>query len=108
MLVAAAAEKWHVQPSACRAEKGAVVNIVTGRKFTYGQLVVAASRQKVPASPTLKNPKDFHVIGTRMRRLDGKAIVTGQAAYGLDARVPGMLFAVMERCPLHRRQSREL
>jgi isoquinoline 1-oxidoreductase beta subunit len=99
MLVAAAAEKWHVQPTVCRAENGRVVQVATGHKFTYGQLAAAASRQKVPANPPLKNPKDFRVIGTLMRRVDGRAIVTGQALYGLDVRVPGMLFAVMERCP---------
>jgi isoquinoline 1-oxidoreductase beta subunit len=99
MLIAAAAEKWHVQPSACRAEKGAVVNKATGRKLSYGQLAAAASRQKVPANPSLKSPKDFRVIGKPTRRVDSKAIVTGQAVYGLDARVPDMLFAVMERCP---------
>jgi isoquinoline 1-oxidoreductase beta subunit len=99
MLISAAAEKWHVQPSMCRAEKGAVVNIATGRQFTYGQLATAASLQNVPAKPSLKSPKDFRVIGKPTRRVDGKAIVTGQAVYGLDARVPDMLFAVMERCP---------
>jgi isoquinoline 1-oxidoreductase subunit beta len=99
MLVAAAAEQWHAQPSACRAENGTVLHIATGRRLTYGQLATAASRQKVPDNPALKNPKDFRIIGTRMRRVDGRAIVTGQAVYGLDARVPGMLFAVMERCP---------
>jgi isoquinoline 1-oxidoreductase subunit beta len=99
MLVAAAAERWHVQPSVCRAERGAVVNIATGRKLTYGQLATAASLQKVPANPLLKSPKDFRVIGTPTRRVDGKAIVTGRAVYGLDTRIPNMLFAVMERCP---------
>jgi isoquinoline 1-oxidoreductase beta subunit len=77
-----------------------VTHAPTGRQFTYGQLASAAARQPVPKNPALKNPKDFHIIGTRVKRIDGTGIVTGQAVYGLDVRVPGMLFAVMARCPV--------
>jgi len=99
MLVSAAAERWGVERSACRAELGFVLHPASGRKLSYGELALAASRQPVPANPALKDPKDFRLIGKRVRRLDAPAIVRGQAVYGLDARTPGMLTAVMERCP---------
>jgi isoquinoline 1-oxidoreductase beta subunit len=99
MLVAAAAEKWQADASTCRAKSAAVIHLPTGRHFTYGELASAASQQKVPDNPPLKNPKDFHIIGTRVKRTDGRGIVTGRAMYGLDVRLPGMLFAVMARCP---------
>jgi isoquinoline 1-oxidoreductase beta subunit len=99
MLIAAAAAEWSVDRSTCRAQGGCVIHVPTGRKLTYGQLATAASQQKVPENPPLKNPKDFRLIGTRTKRTDSVAIVTGQAQYGLDVRVPGMLYAVVARCP---------
>jgi isoquinoline 1-oxidoreductase subunit beta len=99
MLIAAAAEKWNVDPSSCQAWLGTVVQLATGRKLTYGQLAASAARQKVPRDPPLKDPRDFRIIGKPRNRTDGKAIVTGQAVYGIDVRIPGMLHAVMARCP---------
>ena len=99
MLIAAAAEKWGVTPSSCRAEKGTVVHVATDRRLTYGELASAASKLKIPENPPLKAAKDFRVIGRSTMRTDGPAIVTGQARYGIDVKVPGMLYAVMERCP---------
>jgi isoquinoline 1-oxidoreductase beta subunit len=99
MLIAAAAEKWNVEPSTCRAEKSTVIHLPSGRKFTYGDLAASASRQKAPDNPPLKTPKEFSIIGTRVKRTDGPAVVTGSAVYGLDVHVPGMLYAVMARCP---------
>ena len=99
MLIAAAAEKWNVPPSTCRAQQGKVIHSPSGRALTYGDLAQSAARQKVPDNPPLKNPKDFRVIGTRVKRTDGAPIVTGQATYGIDVRLPGMLCAVMARCP---------
>jgi len=99
MLIAAAAEKWQVRASTCRARAATITHLPTGRHFTYGELASAAARQKVPDNPPLKNPKDFHIIGTRVKRTDGLGIVTGRAIYGLDVRVPSMLFAVAERSP---------
>ena len=99
MLIAAAAEKWGVEPGACEARSGFVLHGASGRKLSYGALAEAASRQVVPENPTLKDPKDFRYIGKPMKRTDGPAIMTGRAIYGLDTRVPGMLQAVMKRCP---------
>ncbi len=99
MLVTAAAKQWQVAPSTCRAEHGTVVHIPSGRKLTYGQLAIAASNVPVPARPQLKNPKEFLLIGKPVKRRDGMAIVSGRAVYGLDVKLPGMLYAVVARCP---------
>jgi isoquinoline 1-oxidoreductase beta subunit len=99
MLVAAAAAQWGVEHGSCRAERGAVVHTASGRHLTYGDLAERAARQPVPTNPPLKNAKDFRLIGKGVKRVDGPAIVRGRAVYGLDARQPGMLVAVLERCP---------
>lgn len=98
MLISAAAQKWKVSRSSCRAELGFVVD-KSGRRLSYGELVEAAALQPVPANPPLKDAKDFRLIGKPLKRIDGPAIVRGSATYGFDVRVSGMLFAVMERCP---------
>jgi isoquinoline 1-oxidoreductase beta subunit len=100
MLIAAAAESWRVQTSTCEAKQGSVVHLPTGRRSTYGQLATSAARQEVPKDPALKPPKDFQFIGKPRKKTDGAAIVEGRAMYGIDTLVPGMLYAVMERCPV--------
>jgi isoquinoline 1-oxidoreductase beta subunit len=100
MLVAAAAESWQVQPATCAAKQGSVIHLPTGRRLTYGQLATSAARQEVPKNPTLKSAKDFMLIGKPHKRTDGGAIVEGRAIFGIDTRVSGMLYAVMERCPV--------
>ena len=99
MLISAAAETWRVDRSTCHAEHGTVVHPASGRKLTYGELASRAAQLPVPANPPLKAAKDFRLLGKPLRRADGPAIVHGRAGYGIDVRVPGMLFAVMERCP---------
>ena len=100
MLIAAAASSWHVEPSACQAKNGSVVHADTGRRLTYGELATAAAQQPVPKDPALKSPKDFLYIGKPRNRTDSAAIVDGRAMYGIDTVVPGMVYAVMERCPV--------
>ncbi|HLJ48309.1 MAG TPA: molybdopterin cofactor-binding domain-containing protein [Bryobacteraceae bacterium] len=99
MLISAAAGSWGVDPATCRAEWSFVVHAPSSRKVAYGDLVELAARESVPQKPVLKDPKDFRYIGKPRKRVDGPDIVTGKAVYGLDARVPGMLTAVIERCP---------
>ncbi|MBI2682155.1 MAG: xanthine dehydrogenase family protein molybdopterin-binding subunit [Acidobacteriales bacterium] len=99
MLIAAAAKRWSVDAASCRAENGAVFHAASGRLATYGELAEDASRMPVPGEPKLKEPKDFRLLGKPLLRLDGPAIVQGKATYGLDARVPGMMYAVMARSP---------
>jgi isoquinoline 1-oxidoreductase beta subunit len=99
MLVSAAAQSWSVDRAACRAERGAVIHSDSSRKLTYGELAASAARQPVPPKPSLKDPKDFRLLGKSLKRTDGPAIVRGTALYGFDVRTPGMLVAVMDRCP---------
>ena len=100
MLVEAAAKQWGVPTSACRAEMGAVIHAASGRKAAYGELVAAAAALPVPKEPRLKDAKDFRLLGTRVPRIDGPGIVSGRAVYGIDTRVPGMLFAAVAVCPV--------
>ena len=100
MLVAAAAETWGVEPATCRAENGTVVHVTSRRRLGYGVLARKAATLHVPENPPLKDPKDFRLIGTRVRRLDTPPKVDGGAVFGIDVRVPGMLVASIERCPV--------
>jgi isoquinoline 1-oxidoreductase beta subunit len=100
MLIAAAAARWRVPPSSCRAENSAVVHDATGRRIGYGQLATAAARQKVPAEPTLKDQAHFKLIGTPVAQWDIPSKVDGSATFGMDIKVPGMLYAVIARSPV--------
>ena len=100
MLVEAAAQKWRVPAGECRARDGAVTHASTGRRLSYGKLVALASRLPVPKEPRLKDRKDFRLVGTGVPRIDGPAIVSGRAVYGLDVRIPEMRFAAVARCPV--------
>src|SRR6266540_2366029 len=100
MLVAAAAQMWKVDRATCRAERGAVVHVPTGRRLSYGTLAARAATLPVPADAPLKDPKDFRLIGTRVPRLDTPAKVDGSAVFGIDVNVPGMLIASIERSPV--------
>ena len=100
MLVEAAARAWRVPPGTCRAREGSVVHASTGRRLSYARLASLAATLPVPKEPALKDSKDFRIVGTPVRRVDGPTIVTGHAKYGLDTRVAGMLFAAIARCPV--------
>ena len=100
LLIEAAARRWGVPAASCRAEAGSVRHDASGRRVSYGALVGAASRLPVPADAPLKSAADFRIIGSRVARLDGPAIVSGAAVYGLDVRVPGMLRSAIARCPV--------
>ena len=100
MLVQAAAERWGVDRPQCRAENGAVINTATSARLTYGSLAEAAAKLPVPASPALKDPSQFKLIGKATRRVDTPAKVTGKATFGIDVTLPGMVHAVVARCPV--------
>ena len=100
MLIEAAAQKWNVDRTRCRAENGFVINQETNARLSYGSLAEAAARLLVPANVALKDPKDFRIIGKPMKRLDTPEKVTGRAKFGIDARPEGLLYAVVERCPV--------
>lgn len=100
MLVSAAAKRWGVDEGICKAENGAVVNAVTGQSLSYGELACDAAGLPVPADIKLKNIKDFKIVGKEQRKKSLKDIITGRVKYGMDLVVPGMLYAVVERCPV--------
>lgn len=101
MLVMAAAEQWDADKQECRTENGVVIHAPTGRRLTYGELVEAASKlPEISASGvSVKDPTDFQFIGKPMPRVDTPAKVDGSAGFGIDVRVPDMLYAVIARCP---------
>jgi isoquinoline 1-oxidoreductase beta subunit len=100
MLIGAAAARWGADPSSCRAERSVVTNTATSARLSYGALASAASAQPVPAAPALKPASEFHLIGTSAKRLDTPSKTDGSAVFGIDVRLPGMLYAVVARCPV--------
>jgi isoquinoline 1-oxidoreductase beta subunit len=97
MLVAAAAASWGVPVEQCRAEQSTVV--CGDRKATFGALATLAAQQPVPEHPTLKSASAFKLIGHPLPRLDVVDKVCGRAEFGLDVKVPGMLYAAVLRSP---------
>jgi isoquinoline 1-oxidoreductase subunit beta len=100
MLRTAAAQTWGVPLETCRARSSAVTHEPTGRRLTYGRLVERAATLPVPEHVPLKQPGEFSLIGTRLPRVDLPPKVDGSATFGLDVRLPGMLYATVLRCPI--------
>ncbi len=100
MLIAAAAQQWSVERASCSARNGMVFHDASGKKARYGELVQAAAKMPVPENPPLKDPNDFRVIGTRTPRLDTPQKVNGTAVFGIDVKVPKMLYATVARSPV--------
>jgi isoquinoline 1-oxidoreductase beta subunit len=98
MLVQAAAQKWGVEPSTCRAEKGFVRH--GEKRLSYGALAAAAEKLTPPKTIELKARGDWKLIGRPTKRLDSAEKVTGQAQFGLDVRFPGLMTAVVARSPV--------
>jgi len=82
MLLIAAAQKWNVEKDSCRAENSSVIHIPTNRAFSYGELVNTASKLPIPEDVTLKNPKQFKIIGKAYKSLDALEKIDGSAIYG--------------------------
>jgi isoquinoline 1-oxidoreductase beta subunit len=101
LLISAAAGAWKVQNGECIARQSAVVHEPSGRTLTYGELAAVAASLPVPDAEkiSLKPPKDFRYMGKPMPRVDTPAKITGCGTFGIDVRVPGMLYAVIARCP---------
>ena len=99
MLITAAAARWNVDRTTCSAAKGEIVHAASKRSLKFGELVADAAKLPVPADPPLKKASDFRLIGKPTRRLERREIVSGAARYGLDTKVPGMLYATIERRP---------
>ena len=99
MLVSAAAQKWGVDESKVTARNGAVFG-PKGLRATYGELAEAASKLPVPKEPKLKDAKNFRYVGKSIKRLDTPSKVNGTAEFGIDVKLPGMLYASLAQCPV--------
>jgi len=102
MLIEAAAKQWNVPASECYAENGQVIHRPSGKKLDYGALVEEASKLTPPQNVTVKDRKDYKIIGKSMPRQDIPLKTNGTAQFGLDKKLPGMLYAVVERNPRFR------
>src|SRR2546428_13322711 len=101
MLKQAAAQEWNVPESELETEPGVVIHRPSGRRLMYGQLVDKASQLPVPQNPVLKTKDQFRYIGKEgTARLDIPGKTDGRAVYGMDVKVPGMLIASIQRCPV--------
>jgi len=98
-LIAAAAATWDVPTAECMTREHAVHHETSGRSAGFGELVGAAAEVAVPEDVSFKSPDDYRYIGQSMDIVDGFAMTTGQAAYGIDTVLPDMLYASIERCP---------
>ena len=100
MLVAAAAQQWGVPAAECKAALSKVSHAPSKRSLSYGQLAQAAAQLEAPKEVTLKDPKDWVLIGKPIARVDIPDIVAGRIRYGIDTQLPGMLHAAVAACPV--------
>jgi isoquinoline 1-oxidoreductase beta subunit len=102
MLVTAAAQHWNVSRDTCKPQTGGVLHGARKQFLTYGELVKDAAKLPVPDLNTvpLKNSDDFTIVGRDHNRFEARGKSTGTAKFGIDSRPPGMLYAVIARCPV--------
>lgn len=100
MLVEAAAQAWEVDAAECSFEAGFVMHPDGSQKLPYGALAEAASKLARPKQAQLKDSSQYKNVGTALGHWDAPRIVTGAAIFGLDVRLPGMLYAAIARCPV--------
>ncbi|WP_439105588.1 molybdopterin cofactor-binding domain-containing protein [Congregibacter sp.] len=101
LLIAAACKEWGVPAAECSAKSSVVTHGPSGATMTYGELAATAATMSAPDSVTLKDPKDWTLIGTPAARLDTQDKVNGKLQYGADVMLPGMLHAAIHACPVH-------
>jgi isoquinoline 1-oxidoreductase subunit beta len=99
-IIAAAATRWHVPASECAAAQSVVTHQPSGRTLRYGELASEAAKVKLAKEPAIKTPAQFTFLPRRMPRLDLVHKTDGSAKFGIDAQVPGMVFAAINACPV--------
>jgi isoquinoline 1-oxidoreductase subunit beta len=102
MLVQAAASTWNVPVEECTTELGKVYHKASGKSVAYGEIAAKAAALPMPNPDQVKpkDPKDYKIVGKSMATVDLPAMVTGKPIYSIDFKLPGMLFAVYEKCPV--------
>jgi len=102
MLISAAAAHWNVNRDTCKTQDGGVLHGARKDFLNYGELVEAAAKLPIPDFKTvaLKNSDDFTLVGHDTHRVEVREKVSGAAKFGIDSRMPGMLYAVIARCPV--------
>jgi isoquinoline 1-oxidoreductase subunit beta len=100
MLVQAAAQIWKVEPASIRTDSSTAFHDTSGRRLSYAALIDRASGLTAPQTPTLKDPKDFKLIGKPLKRLDTPDKVNGKVVYSIDVMPPGVRFATIAACPV--------
>jgi isoquinoline 1-oxidoreductase subunit beta len=101
MLIEAAAGRWDVPPAQCRARKSVITHQPSGRALAFGAVAEEAAKIAPPAEVALKDPSEWQLAGKPQRRLDILEKVTAQPVYGIDVRLPGMLYAAIVQCPVY-------
>jgi isoquinoline 1-oxidoreductase subunit beta len=99
-LIAAAAQQWGVPAGECRAENGKVIHPASSRQVNYGAVAAAAAQVQLDAEPAIKTPDRFKLLGQPLNRLDVPLKVNGTATFGIDVRLPDMLYASVMTCPV--------
>jgi isoquinoline 1-oxidoreductase beta subunit len=99
-LIVAAAARWNVVPQECSAGNSVVTHTATGRRLRYGELAADAAKIKLAKEPAIKTPDQYTFIGKPMPRIDVVQKIDGSAKFGMDAQVPGMVFAAINACPV--------
>ena len=100
MLIQAAANAWNVQASECSAANGVITHQSSGRSVSYGKAADAAAKLTPPSDVVLKSTKDWKIAGKPLKRLDTPDKLVGKTTYGIDVRLPGMLYAAISACPV--------
>jgi isoquinoline 1-oxidoreductase beta subunit len=100
MLIQAAADEWKVPAEECSAANSVITHTKTGRKTTFGKVASAAAKVDPPKDVTLKDPKTWTIAGKPLKRLDTPDKIVGKPLYGIDVRLPNMLYASIVACPV--------